>query len=979
MQIPVTQTSKYLDTSVGVGNTIGSPVNNVGWKYMRMAVSAGDKVVVNGTGGGAARLWAFIDANGAILSVASQAATGTNLEKTAPENAAEVIINVANSQSTPSYYIQKDSISEKIEKLQSDLQNEIDEINEALDDVATFAPTIIASAVKTLTGSEEITQVILNKSCNLAVGDKITIATSGIGSGQPASAYRLYFNDETVGDYTTDKDITLEIAVTKIRISILANSIKDAGNVGFEITLKSKLVSMGDDITKLKNDFAEKKPLLDSAEATVKDISVSSDTSSLVWNAKGYYINPGGRLSSHTSYVHSKPIAVHRNDTLIFTASVASVSIIPLSWVIAEDAVYVPILVAADIENTPTEYRWKCPKDGYVAICTYQSKKGSLQIISGSDEYVGDNLVNLIGADDLSSIMRADDGNLIRYWSKKIRFAQHNTNIISSTVSSSYFSTGWVDVRGVIYIVFKGASPDKVFAFDNSYAIISVVGELRNPVRMPAGTAFVKATYAIADCPWENRDSLGIYALDAGIVTDDGYIAKKDIATFSAVKVYGSYVSETTFNNTEGEPVSLDTSEIYVDGTTGMQYRWSGTALYELGYEDGKSLAFTSGFSLAVRRNKMAMANMIVSASARYVRGNGITAVPTITFVARGGGLLLNYSTVNYTIGRDNQFSKKEWRTYPLSPSQTYTAINVTIPSGVTLFIDDFGNYYSDKKGHTGMYPMLQCRSTNTPDCSLAHIEQAVKLGYEYIIVIPKRTYDGVWVILHDDANIIATVRHEDGSALTDADLPAAAIAAGITSISSCPLSYFSYAELMTFDIGMDDDTYYQRNVGWRGQKIPTLESFFEICAKSGLHPCFSVHPNFTAEEWGEVKVMADKWGVTSRLNLKTGYITYFKTTAYTAFGDSIESYYTDVNTDRDGVAEVQSFIAVTGCDTSKVRVGIEYFEQYITDARVANAIANGIPVGKVGAGSSEEYLSWTRKGVSSFTDMHNPSVGLNW
>ncbi len=69
-------------------------------------------------------------------------------------------------------------------------------------------------------------------------------------------------------------------------------------------------------------------------------------------------------------------------------------------------------------------------------------------------------------------------------------------------------------------------------------------------------------------------------------------------------------------------------------------------------------------------------------------------------------------------------------------------------------------------------------------------------------------------------------------------------------------------------------------------------------------------------------------------------------------------------------------FITENNVDTTKVRVGIEYFAQYATDERINEAISSGLPVSVVGTENYEHFVSL---GVSEFTDMSNPSYGLNW
>jgi len=67
----------------------------------------GDIFTITGTGGGSARLWAFIDSENKLLSKANANATATNLVLTAPENASKIIINAKNAVAIKGYTLNK--------------------------------------------------------------------------------------------------------------------------------------------------------------------------------------------------------------------------------------------------------------------------------------------------------------------------------------------------------------------------------------------------------------------------------------------------------------------------------------------------------------------------------------------------------------------------------------------------------------------------------------------------------------------------------------------------------------------------------------------------------------------------------------------------------------------------------------------------------------------------------------------------------
>lgn len=89
----------YIETNVAVGSAVsltpvaGAARNN----YAIIDAVEGDRFTINGLGGNAGRLWAFVDASNLLISKAGQNITVENLVLTAPENAAKLILNVLDS------------------------------------------------------------------------------------------------------------------------------------------------------------------------------------------------------------------------------------------------------------------------------------------------------------------------------------------------------------------------------------------------------------------------------------------------------------------------------------------------------------------------------------------------------------------------------------------------------------------------------------------------------------------------------------------------------------------------------------------------------------------------------------------------------------------------------------------------------------------------------------------------------------------
>ena len=87
---------KYIGTNKNIGTTINlTPIvaTSAQYCYAIIACKSGDVFSITGEGGSAGRLWAFIDSNDSLLSVAPSGTTGNGLIVVAPTNAAKLIVN----------------------------------------------------------------------------------------------------------------------------------------------------------------------------------------------------------------------------------------------------------------------------------------------------------------------------------------------------------------------------------------------------------------------------------------------------------------------------------------------------------------------------------------------------------------------------------------------------------------------------------------------------------------------------------------------------------------------------------------------------------------------------------------------------------------------------------------------------------------------------------------------------------------------
>ncbi len=314
------------------------------------------------------------------------------------------------------------------------------------------------------------------------------------------------------------------------------------------------------------------------------------------------------------------------------------------------------------------------------------------------------------------------------------------------------------------------------------------------------------------------------------------------------------------------------------------------------------------------------------------------------------------YQSHFYRVGKNNEFTRQTWRVPPMLLSGMRLTVEVEIPEGTVLHIRDFNmeksNYVKDWNGgtrhnaHLGFWGLA-------PDNTMAAYELAAMSGFPACIVNPRVTKDGVFVCLHDDG-IDRVARYKDGKVLT-------------------PPNYFcdfTYEELLNYEYGS------WKNEIYKGEKIPLLEDFFALCAKTGMRPMFSTHPGLTLEQWQEVKKMLQKYGLLKNFHIKSFEIEILKT-AHSVFGETIDGYTHDIGWwTEDSINNIQSI----GIDTNKCRVGAEVlFDQY-TEEIAEQIISAGFFAAAWDAKRRdfEEYerlISW---GVSEFTEDYHCSFGLN-
>lgn len=103
----------YIITNVGAGNTVylGEEEDIAGYSYKVVSCSAGNEFIITGTTqNDECRLWAFLDANNILLSVADSKASVTKLKITAPTNAKKLVVNFRTGYNTELYKLDDTSV-----------------------------------------------------------------------------------------------------------------------------------------------------------------------------------------------------------------------------------------------------------------------------------------------------------------------------------------------------------------------------------------------------------------------------------------------------------------------------------------------------------------------------------------------------------------------------------------------------------------------------------------------------------------------------------------------------------------------------------------------------------------------------------------------------------------------------------------------------------------------------------------------------
>ena len=591
-------------------------------------------------------------------------------------------------------------------------------------------------------------------------------------------------------------------------------------------------------------------------------------------------------------------------------------------------------VLVLSIDNTQRKYVYTFDHDCTV-IVTFRTKVGGVAVVNYVYKYV-DIVSRLNEKEDISSY-RTDMSYLVDRSNNlfDVSKAINNTSISSTTGAQSSNNDRWTTD-------FIPVSPgDKLISnswfnavtticqYDSDKVFISNISSVVYPIELDSNASFIRAAFMKSSVPFEKAE--------------DVFITK--VGTVQPT--YKTYTSAPTFS-----PMSIG----YFD-----------RAMLS-GYENQNGL-FDTSFSFFIPKGEESSKNVIIKCRAMY---SGHDA-PSIRFAyaPRYTSQEANqvFASIPYVIGANGKYVSKEWRMPPFPRFVENMTIKVDIPSGTTLDIMDFSVEYSNKIGHSGVGTRFNAHQGLIQLCipdTLHSYNMAAQLGFGCCIAIPKRTLDGKWVCFHDDDEIGDAFLDENGDQLTQEQ-------------QEQPISAYTLEELNQWHYR--GTGYYPLQRDQYGiERIATLEDFFLICAKTGMHPMLSCHPVPDENGFNEIKSLAKKFNLLPYLNIKMapdGASLPGMQLAYSVFGDVIDSYQLDISSTTQYFVNEMSNIF----DGTNARAGIEWFKSIIDEQRINDTISAGLFVAcaELGRINASEYERLMKLGVTEFTCDYFTSVGLNW
>lgn len=344
--------------------------------------------------------------------------------------------------------------------------------------------------------------------------------------------------------------------------------------------------------------------------------------------------------------------------------------------------------------------------------------------------------------------------------------------------------------------------------------------------------------------------------------------------------------------------------------------------------------------------------------SLRAVLVGAASAAVKLSLAAPDGSVF--YESHEYDAAVAGREETREWRLPPTQVPGVKCRAEVTVPKGGRLDVRSYGARYDgpvkDRDGaafaaHLGFFGAA-------PENTLAAYEAAGICGFSSCICTPKRTKDGRYVCIHD-MTLTRTAVGRDGS-----EAP-----------KDLRISDMSYAEVRGYDAGV------KRNGIFAGAGIPLLEECFAICAKYGMAPYFSIHPDFSREEWLEIGALLDSFGLRSVFRVKSNDPEVLEN-VFGALGNTIGGY---TLWDRNYSSDMPKRLLAVGADFARLNGTIEALcgeTGGFTREQIAEIESFGFQASALSCWAHHTgryFRAYAAMGVKEFTEDYHCSFGLNW
>ena len=324
------------------------------------------------------------------------------------------------------------------------------------------------------------------------------------------------------------------------------------------------------------------------------------------------------------------------------------------------------------------------------------------------------------------------------------------------------------------------------------------------------------------------------------------------------------------------------------------------------------------------------------------------------------------YDSIPYTIG--NHYDDiQSWRIPPMLASMPETVVTITVPENTRLYISDFFAKYETSQNRTTLGLRFNSHLgflKYAPEQTIPSLEAASLMGYSGCIINPIKTSDNVWICYHGGKKYLST----DGTTEN-------AIA-----IADSEFKNYTYEQIRAFSVVTSNSM----NKYFKDCKVPTLDEVFELFAKVGMRPVFSVHPSPTSDDWVEIKNKLFKYNLLKYLTIKVFSIADAES-AYKVLGDSIDSYELVIyETTVLNISKMCESFKNSILGNSNCRLSIELGKKESYTEECFNTILNKdfyitVESYRDNTPDGDSIRNLIRLGASEFTDDENPHSGLNW